>query len=160
MNKEKVIDLERCKKCKGACCFIYVIGFFSYENLKNNGEYFPESKSADDCFKIANEVLKKNISLKPKIQTYSKYSKYSFKKHVEMWDEIFDECGASKTPPLFDPIKANQPESFFERLALIKNGMHSLKCKYCGRDGCILAWNKRPDVCTTFKCSTWENEGK
>ena len=157
MNKEKISDPERCKKCKGACCFLYVIGYLSDENMKNNGMYFQDTKESDECFKMADEFLKTNIPLKSKVK---KHSKYSFEKHIAMWDKIFDECGASKTPPLFDPIKVNRPENFFERLALIKNGMHPLKCKYCGRNGCILAWERRPDICTTFKCSTWEGEGK
>jgi hypothetical protein len=71
---------------------------------------------------------------------------------VKLWNDLFSICGADKIPAVFNPFEIMKKNRIFERVALIKNGMHPLKCKYCGKNGCVLPWSLRPQVCTNFRC--------
>ena len=120
MNSLEFRDPERCKKCGGKCCLIYLAT--EDGGMRSSQEWFED--------------------------------------WVRMWDEQFIESGADHVPPFYDPLIIHQNNHEHLRNELKAQGFDPDKCKYCGKEGCILDWEHRPKMCKEFRCKEWKIEDK
>lgn len=83
-----------------------------------------------------------------------------FEEWVDSWDEEFEACGATKSgiEPLFDPLVVHLGVNEYMLKDLKEEGIDPWKCKYCGKEGCLLPWEKRPKACRTYRCREWRKE--
>lgn len=132
-------DFERCAKCKGRCCFLYLSGF-----IKDYKIAFPKKEIDLDKFIETTEYFEDEYPNDFKLTYYTK--------SVNLWKVTFERCGAVNMPAMYDPIEINQVGRQMDRLSLIKQGMHPIKCQYCGSKGCVLPWKSKPDVCRNYRC--------
>lgn len=78
-----------------------------------------------------------------------------FEEWVEEWDKVFEKTGASQITPLFDPLEVHFTGNEHLKEKLIAQGINPDKCKYCGKEGCIIPWELRPEVCKKYMCEDW-----